>query len=120
MKTFKKLLYLLPLALIFLFTGCKKDAPIKIGVMQIVEHELLDSARQGFVDELKNLDYEGGKKVEFDFQNAGGDLSNCQQIAEKFVNDRKDLIFAISTPCAQSAANVTKDIPNRSNSNHKL
>ncbi|MDR0404618.1 MAG: ABC transporter substrate-binding protein [Oscillospiraceae bacterium] len=111
MKNFKKILYLLPLALIITFAGCKKEAPIKIGVMQIVEHESLDSARQGFIDELENLGYEDGKNVEFDFQIAGGDLSNCQQIAEKFVNDRKDLIFAISTPCAQSAANSTKDIP---------
>ncbi|MDQ5984282.1 MAG: ABC transporter substrate-binding protein [Eubacteriales bacterium SKADARSKE-1] len=111
MKYFKKLLYLLPLALLVTFAGCKKESPIKIGIMQIVEHESLDNARQGFVDELKNLGYEDGKNVEFDFQNAGGDLSNCQQIAEKFVNDRKNLILAISIPCAQSIANATKDIP---------
>ncbi len=110
MKTFKKSLCLLPLAVLFLFAGCNnKEAGIKkIGVMQIVEHESLDSAKQGFIDELKNLGYED---AEFDFQVAGGDLSNCASIAEKFTNDRKDLILAISTPCAQAAANATKDIP---------
>ncbi|MDR1628322.1 MAG: ABC transporter substrate-binding protein [Oscillospiraceae bacterium] len=110
MKIFKKLLYLLPLTLLVTFAGCKKEVAIKIGIMQIVEHESLDSAHRGFIDELKNLGYEGGKNVEFDFQIAGGDLSNCQQIAEKFVSDGKNLILAISTPCAQAAANATKDI----------
>lgn len=108
MKLLKKLLYLLPLPILFLFTGCQKEATIKIGVVQIVEHKSLDSAKQGFVDELKNLGYEN---IDFDFQVASGDISNCQQIAEKFVNDRKDLILAISTPCALAAANATKDIP---------
>lgn len=108
MKILNKLPYFLPLLLLFLFTGCKKDTSLKIGIMQIVEHESLDSARQGFIDELKNLGYEN---VEFDLQIAGGDLSNCASIAEKFVNDRKDIILAISTPCAQAAANATQNIP---------
>lgn len=110
MKILNKLLYFIPLLLLFLFViGCIKLNEVKkIGIMQIVEHESLDSAKQGFVDELKNLGY---TDAEFDFQNAGGDLSVCQQIAEKFVNDRKDLILAISTPCAQAAANATKNIP---------
>lgn len=84
---------------------------LKIGITQIVEHESLNNARQGFIDELKNLGYEDGKNIKFDFHNAGGDLSNCESIARKFANDRPDLILAISTPSAQAAANVIKDIP---------
>ncbi len=111
-KKFKKFIYLLPFLMLFFITGCgQQDSKIKIGVIQIVEHESLDSARNGFIDELKNLGYEDGKNVEFDVQIAGGDLSNCASIAEKFVSDKKDLILAISTPCAQAAANATKDIP---------
>lgn len=108
MKVLNKLVYFMPLLLLFLFTGCKKETSLKVGIMQIVEHESLDSARQGFIDELKNLGYEN---IEFDLQIAGGDLSNCESIAQKFVNDKKDLILAISTPCALSAANATQDIP---------
>lgn len=108
MKFIKNLLYLLPLLSLLFVVGCKKEESIKIGIMQIVEHESLDSARQGFIDELKNLGYEN---IEFDLQIAGGDLSNCESIAQKFVNDKKDLILAISTPCALSAANATQDIP---------
>jgi putative ABC transport system substrate-binding protein len=111
MKYLKKTLYLLPLSLLLIFPGCRKEASFKIGIMQIVEHESLDSARKGFTDELEKLGYEDGKNTELDFQNAGGDLSNCASIAEKFAADRKNLILAISTPCAQACANATKDIP---------
>ncbi|NMS92133.1 ABC transporter substrate-binding protein, partial [Clostridioides difficile] len=34
-----------------------------------------------------------------------------QSIASKFVSDKKDLIYAISTPSAQASYNATKDIP---------
>lgn len=108
MKFLKRILYLISPFILLLLSGCQSDKNIKIGIMQIVEHESLDSAREGFIDELKNLGYEN---AEFDLQIAGGDLSNCQQFAEKFANDKKDLILAISTPCAQAAANSTKDIP---------
>ncbi len=112
MEKFFKFIFLLPiLALIFLVNCKKDDSKIKIGIMQIVEHESLDSARQGFIDELENLGYQRGKNVEFDIQIASGDISNCVTIAEKFVNDKKDIVLAISTPCAQTMANATKDIP---------
>lgn len=108
MKLFNKLICFIQLLLLFLFTGCKKDPSINIGIMQIVEHESLDRAKQGFIDELKNLGYEN---IEFDSQVAEGELANCESIAQKFVSDQKDLILAISTPCALSAANATKNIP---------
>ncbi len=112
MKNLKKIICLLPLLTSFFITGCSpKDSKVKIGIIQIVEHESLDSARNGFIDELKNFGYEEGKNVEFDVQIAGGDLSNCASIAQKLVSDKKDLILAISTPCAQAVANATKDIP---------
>lgn len=111
MKKLIKKIYLMPLLILFLLTGCKDNSEIKIGIMQIVEHESLDSARQGFIDELKNLGYEEGKNIKIDTQVAGGELSNCISIAQKFVNDRKNLVLAISTPCAQTMANETRDIP---------
>jgi len=87
------------------------DSMYKIGVIQLVEHAALDAAYQGFVDGLKELGYEEGKNVEFEYENAQGDQSNCQTIASKLVNDQNDLILAIATPAAQAVANTTKDIP---------
>ncbi len=92
----------------------KKDV-VKIGITQIVEHPALDSAREGFIAALKDKNYIDGQNIKIDFQNAQGDMTTTQTIAEKFVNDDADLILAIATPSAQAAYNATqksnKDIP---------
>lgn len=102
-----------------LFAGCaasktgdkNSEKIIKIGITQIVEHSALDSARQGFITALKDNGYVDGKNIKLDFQNAQNDMPTTQTIAQKFVNDKVDMIFAISTPSAQAAYNATKDIP---------
>ena len=83
----------------------------KIGVVQLVEHNALDAANRGFVDGLKERGYEEGKNLTIDRQNAQADQSNLQNIAQRFVSDKVDLICAIATPAAQSVANATRDIP---------
>ncbi|MCQ2586950.1 MAG: ABC transporter substrate-binding protein [Treponema sp.] len=94
------------------FTGCsKKDDKIKIGVIQLVEHSALDANYKGFVDGLAEAGYVDGQNIVIDYQNAQGEQANCVTIAEKLINDRDDLIFAIATPAAQAVANLTKDIP---------
>lgn len=109
MNILKKFCILLPIFSLFL-SSCAKIKNIKIGIFQIVDHEALNLARQGFIDELKSLGYDESN-VKFNFKIAGGDFSNCLQIANKFVSDKCDLILAISTPCAEAAANATKEIP---------
>ncbi|MDQ0232226.1 ABC transporter substrate-binding protein [Metabacillus malikii] len=78
-----------------------------VGITQIVEHPSLDSATDGFKAALKD----SGLNVEFDEQNAQNDPNNSLTIANNFVGDGVDLIFANSTPSAQSALNATADIP---------
>jgi len=82
----------------------------RIGTIQIVEHRALDQAREGFVQGLADAGF-GPDKVEYDVQNAQGDMSTAQTIAQKFVDDRVDLILAIATPTSQAAAQATADIP---------
>lgn len=98
------------------FAGCSSQgesaqAP-KVGVVQFAEHPALDNAYKGFVEGLKEngYDVEDGT-VEIDYKNAQGDQSNNTTIAQTFVNDNDDLIYAIATPAAQATANATKDIP---------
>lgn len=79
----------------------------KIGILQYVQHPALDKANEGFVAALK----EAGIEVSIEQQNAGGEQSAAQTIANKLVNDKKDLILAIATPAAQAVAGVTSDIP---------
>ncbi|WP_138203112.1 ABC transporter substrate-binding protein [Haloimpatiens lingqiaonensis] len=84
---------------------------INIGISQFVEHPALESARKGFMDALKSKGYEENKNIKVDFQNAQGDMATTQTIAQNFASKNEDLIFAIATPCAQSAFNVIKEKP---------
>lgn len=79
----------------------------QIGMTQIVQHPSLDEASKGFKDALT----ESGLSVEFDEQNAQNNQSNSLTIANNFVGDKVDLIFANSTPSALSAKNATNEIP---------
>lgn len=88
-----------------------KAKTIKIGVIQLVEHSALDANYKGFVDGLAEAGYVDGKNIKIDYQNAQGEQANCVTIAQKLINDKDDLIFAIATPAAQAVANLTQDIP---------
>lgn len=80
-----------------------------IGVCQLVEHEALDAATQGFQDALK--DKLGEKNVVFDVQNAQGEETNCATICTGFVSDNVDLILANATASLQAASAATNSIP---------
>lgn len=86
-------------------------APLKIGISQIVEHPALDNCRDGFVAGMEEAGYIADEDVIYDFQNAQGEFSNAISIAQKFKDDKVDIIVAISTPIAQAAAQVTSEIP---------
>ena len=92
-------------------SGSGGQKAVKVGIVQLVEHNALDAANKGFVDGLKERGYEEGKNLTIDRQNAQADQSNLQNIAQRFVNDKVNLICAIATPAAQTVANATKDIP---------
>jgi putative tryptophan/tyrosine transport system substrate-binding protein len=83
------------------------DKVFKVGISQFAAHPSLDAATEGFKKALE----EKGIKVEYDEQNAQADMNNVQTIADNFVGDKVDLIFANATPSATSALNATKEIP---------
>lgn len=80
-----------------------------IGICQLVQHEALDAATQGFKDALVEKLGEGS--VKFDEQNASGDSANCATIVNGFVSNGVDLILANATAPLQAAAQATADIP---------
>lgn len=114
MKKVNKLLALLmALTLVFVMAGCKKEEEkegYKIGILQQLEHQALDAATEGFKQAL--IDLLGEENVDFDYQNAQNEPTNCASIATKFVNDKDmDLIMANATTALQSAAAATSEIP---------
>jgi len=87
------------------------EKKVSIGIVQIVEHPALDAARKGFLETLKANGYIEGQNLTVDYQNAQGDQSILQSIAQKFASAKYDMILAIATPSAQAVAGATKDIP---------
>ncbi len=84
------------------------NASYTVGICQLVQHEALDAATQGFMDALKE---ELGDQVTFDIQNAQGDSNTCSTIINSFVSNNVDLILANATPALQAATAGTSDIP---------
>ena len=89
--------------------GASDDGKYTIGICQLVTHDALDAATQGFMDAVKaEL---GEENVVFDVQNAAGDSNTCASIANAFVAANVDLIMANATPALQAAQIATADIP---------
>ncbi len=87
------------------------EETLKVGIVQIVEHPALDSAREGFIEVLTENGYVEGENIAYQIQNAQGDMATANTIAQKFKNENPDLILAIATPTAQAVANLIKDKP---------
>ena len=102
------------LMMVLSMTACgAAEEPAKekftVGVCQLVPHDALDAATQGFVDKLTEL--MGEENVEIIVQVAAGDSATCAPIVNDFVAQGVDLIMANATPALQAAAAATADIP---------
>ncbi|MBG9987443.1 ABC transporter substrate-binding protein [Aerococcaceae bacterium DSM 111176] len=89
-------------------TASAQEETIKIGILQYVEHEALDAAREGFIERLEESDY--ADRIEFDVQNASGNQTTLQSISEKIARDN-DILYAIATPAAISLASLEQEKP---------
>jgi putative ABC transport system substrate-binding protein len=84
------------------------DKVYNIGICQLVEHDALDAATQGFQDALTD---KLGDKVQFNLQNAQGEQTTAATICNGFVSEGVDLILANATTPLQAAAAATTSIP---------
>ena len=110
----KKIIALvLAVLMLLMMTACGSksvdDGKYTIGICQLVTHDALDAATNGFMQAVK--DKLGEENVVFDLQNAAGDANTCASIANAFVAAEVDLIMANATPAVQNAAAATTDIP---------
>lgn len=79
----------------------------KIGVSQIVDHPALNDAKKGFMDALEKA----GVKAEYDDKIANGEMAVQTMIMQQFAKDKKDMVYAITTPTSQAAKNQVTDAP---------
>ncbi len=107
----KKILCIaLALMMILSLAACgeKDDGTYSVGVCQLMQHEALDAATQGFQDALNAA---LGDKVKIEVQNASGDQTLCSTIVNQYISSEVDLIMANATPALQSASAATAEIP---------
>ncbi len=90
-------------------TALAAAEPYTVGICQILTHEAVAQAAQGFMDALDEALGKGA--VIYDKKDASGDASICSLIVNDFVADEVDLILANGTPALQAAAAATGDIP---------
>ena len=87
-------------------TSCGKKTGYTVGICQLMEHESLDKATQGFKDALTEALKAEGKTVEFDTQVAG-EPNLCSTVINTLTAKKVDLIMANATPALLAAANAT-------------
>ena len=116
----RTLALLMASALMLSLAGCSQTGgssssgeaeTLRIGIIQPMEHESLDAAREGFVQALADHGYIDGDTIVLDYQNDQGDSSALLTISQRFVGDDCDLVLAIGTGAAQSIASQTSEIP---------
>jgi len=109
MKKLLAMMLVLTMAVSMTACGSKSESETyEVGICQLVQHEALDAATQGFKDALTEA---LGDKVTFDEQNASNDSATCATIVNQFVSNEVDLILANATPALQAAAAGTAEIP---------
>lgn len=80
-----------------------------VAITQIVEHPALDSVRLGVKDELKEQGFIEGTNLKWQYESAQGNPTTAAQIARKFAGQEPDVIVAIATPSAQTAAAAARN-----------
>jgi len=89
-------------------TACAES--YSVGVCQLMVHDSLDQATQGFADALTKSMTDAGHSVDIDTQVAG-DATLCTTVVNAFNAKRVNLIMGNATPALLAAANMTTTIP---------
>ena len=110
-ETMKKTLAMLLTLVMMLAVCCTASAEnYTVGVCQLMVHDSLDQATQGFADALNAQMTEAGHTVDIDIQVAG-DANLCSTVVNAFNAKRVNLIMGNATPALLAAANMTTTTP---------
>lgn len=111
MKKMISLVMVMMMVLTVVSAATAEGEQLKIGIIQLVQHDALDACYEGFVQALADNGYVDGENIVIDYQNGQGDQSNLATIADRFVGNKSDLVLAIATPAALAVAGKTTEIP---------
>jgi putative ABC transport system substrate-binding protein len=93
--------------------SCRKPAEklFTLGIFQITDAPTLNEARKGFIQALMDNGLRDGVNVRLVLRNAMGDVTEARRIAQEFVDQRADMIIALSTQCLQAAMMAAPRVP---------
>jgi putative ABC transport system permease protein len=83
----------------------------RLALFQFAEHDAVNEAAQGVIDELKEEGVLDKFHIRIDRKNAQNDFSIAQSVAQEIVSQKYDYIVTLTTPTLQVMAQVNKDIP---------
>src|SRR3989344_4775954 len=81
--------------------------PITIGIIQWIKP--IDAAVDGFKEEMTKLGYTEGDKVVYTYTLVNADAKKSREVADQYVDDNVDLIYAITSQPAIAALASTKE-----------
>ena len=110
MKKILSLVLVIALCACASLVSCGESTDFTVGICQLMEHESLDKATNGFIDALTAELEKAGKTVTFNTQVAG-EPNLCTTVINTFTAKNVDLIMANATPALLAAANATTSIP---------
>ena len=96
-----------------IFFSCKKnkDELYTMGIFQVDDAPTLNEVRKGFIRALEDKGLFDGTNIRLIIRNGMGDIPEVQRIAQEFVNEKVEIMVALSTPCLQAALHATREIP---------
>ncbi len=106
------LIFLMVLASVFTLTGCKTqdEDTTKIGIILLIENGAFSDMRDGIISELEANGYTEDNS-EIIVQNAQGDATAVNTIAQDMADGSYDVVFTIATPSTQAMVNQESDTP---------
>jgi putative ABC transport system substrate-binding protein len=84
---------------------------IDIGVLQSFSHPNFDADIKGFERALTEAGFKEGVHLTYRGQNAKGNENNAEKIAQKFLNDKVDLIHSVGSLASRAAVKKVGHLP---------
>ena len=88
----------------------KEESTFRLSIVSIVEIQPIADLRQGFKEIFLSSDYAKKHQISVEELNAQGDPSLINQIADRLVTTKPDLVFVLGTPMAQAIQKRAPDL----------
>jgi putative ABC transport system substrate-binding protein len=86
------------------------EAPkVKIYINQFADHPALNATTKGIIDGLATLGYYRGKNLDLLIESAQASVSLSGQIANKFANNKPDIVVGVATISSQSLSKYARE-----------